>query len=155
MYLHTRVIKGTNRGSSLSLWGVWMDQVFFLFFLFAHGWTEKSYLSDSRPVLSFPWRRVLACAVGRRRLPSSGHHRRLASRAHFPAIVDDDRGRAGTRRSARSHDPARMSGPARTTRKGKSRLSFFFFYWVLCANDCGRRLWGDIIDQFKCCRVYA
>ena len=31
----------------------------------------------------------------------------------------------------------------------------FFLYLGLCVTDCGRRLWGDIIDQFKCCRVFV
>ena len=39
--------------------------------------------------------------------------------------------------------------------EGKSRLSFlsFFLLFGLCVNDCGEAPVGDIIEQFKCCRV--
>ena len=82
--------------------------------------------------LLFPWRRVLARAVDPRRSPSSNLHRRLASREHFPAIVDDDRGRAGTK--ARAHfattRPERAALPGRRNREVATFFSFGFYVQV-------------------------
>ena len=97
--------------------------------------------------LLFPWRRVLARAVDPRRSPSSNLHRRLASRAHFPAIVDDDRGRAGTK--ARAHFAA--TRPEHAARRNREVATFFSFGFMC---DC---LWeapvGGYVDQYKCCRL--
>ena len=114
----------------------------------ARGWMKSFYFPDSGPVLSFPGLEFW-CArwdLGRvffvERSPSareSAHPSRLSSATR--------KGEQGPRQSARSpntarsrqsarpfcHDSARTSGPTRTTRKGKSRLPFFFFsFGFLC-----------------------
>ena len=39
--------------------------------------------------------------------------------------------------------------------KGSRDSLSFSFHLGLCANACGRRLSGDTIEQYKCCRVFA
>ena len=72
------------------------------------------------------------------------------------------RGRAGgahVAREARAYEAQEAQvGQAEGRREKGSRDSLFFsffFYLGLCVTDCGRRLWGDRLDQFKCCRVFV
>ena len=105
-----------------------MNQGFFLFFSLR---TRVDGKVDSIlvPFFSFPWRRVLARAVDPRRSPSSNLHRRLASRAHFPAIVDDDRGRAGTK--ARAHFAATRPERAALSGRRNGEVASLFPFLLL------------------------
>ena len=104
----------------LFLWGVWMDQGFLpLLALRARGWTEKC-ICDSRPVLSFPWRRVLARAVDPRRVPWSFLFIERSSSTRESGTLPGDRRRrprASRHQGARPfcRDSARTSGPTGTT----------------------------------------
>ena len=103
------------------------------FLLFARGGQRRA-VGILVPFFLFPWRRVLARAVDPRRVVSSNLYRRLASRAHFLAIVDDDQERAGT--EARAHfaatRPERAARPGRRNREGP-----ISFPLGLCVTACG------------------
>ena len=64
------------------------------------------------------------------------------------------------RREARGAHVAREARGSRAEGRrapGKSRLlsCISFFIWVIVQMLVGRRLSGDTIEQYKCCRVFA